>query len=125
MLVQDLHKAVQEGLQRTTSNKMNIKTLLENTPRLRDWYEIGPVQRAELEQFAQLLLDSQHTAITADGVLVEPNTQVYVLSSTGKIEQTRVLPTKAVTDYCLFDNIPVSSSFSSRSAAQTYKNTAQ
>lgn len=103
-------------------NNVNIKTLLP--PRLSDWYQIGPVQRAELEQFAQALLDAQTTAVTADGELVSPGDTVYVLSSTGKIEQTTVKPTEAVTGYYLFGNIPVSSSFSSKRAAQHYKDTA-
>ena len=98
---------------------MNITELLP--PRLRDWYNTGPVQRAELEQFAEALLTQETRAITADGMLVAPNTKVYVLSSTGKIEQTRVKPTEAVTDYYLFGEIPVSSSFSTKQAAQRYK----
>lgn len=101
---------------------MNIKQLLP--PRLLNWYEIGPVQRAELEQFVEALLEQNCQAITADGVLVKADAKVYVLSSTGKIETTRVLPTEAYTDYYLFGNIPVSSSFSSKKAAQHYKDTA-
>ena len=101
---------------------MDIKALLP--PRLRDWYEIGPVQRAELEQFAEAVLQSRATAITADGKLVNTDDKVWVLSSTGKIEKTRVLKPEVVTDYYLFGNIPVSSSFSTKAAAQTYKDTA-
>lgn len=100
---------------------MNIKQLLETTPRLRDWYEIGPVQRAELEQFAQLLLDSQHTAVTADGVLAKPGDQVWVISSTGKAEPTTVQPTEAVTGYYLFGQIPVQHSFSTKQALRQYQ----
>jgi hypothetical protein len=98
---------------------MNIENLLP--PRLRDWYNVGPTQRAELDQFVEKLLQQEARAITADGVLVTPNTPVWVLSSTGKITQTRVLPLEATTDYYLFGNIPVSSSFSTKAAAQTYK----
>jgi hypothetical protein len=98
---------------------MNIKTLLP--PRLLEWYNIGPTQRAELDQFVETLLAHQKTGITADGVLVEPGTKVYVLSSTGKIETTRVQKLEAVTEYYLFGDIPVSSSFSTKAAAQHYK----
>jgi hypothetical protein len=98
---------------------MNLKELLP--PRLRDWYETGPVQRAELEEFAQQLLNSCAVAVTCDGVLVKPGTKVYVISSTGSVQSTTVQPTEAVTDYYLFGNIPVAHSFSSRQAAETYK----
>lgn len=98
---------------------MNIKQLLPR--RLSDWYEIGPVQRAEVEQFAQALLNSQAIALTADGVLVKPQDPVWVISSTGKPKLTTVQPTQAVTSYYLFDNIPVSHSFSTKEAAETYR----
>lgn len=120
MLVQDLHKAVQEGLQRTTSNKMNIKQLLETTPRLRDWYNIGPVQCSEVEQFAQAVLDSRAVGVTADGYFAEPGNKVWVLNGVGTPTQTTVQPTQALTNYTLFGPIPVAHSFSSRKAALEY-----
>lgn len=101
---------------------MNIQTLLP--PRLLDWYNTGPVQRAELDQFAEKLLQYRNHGITADGILVEPGTKVWVVSSTGKLVQTTVLESEALTDYYLFGNVPVSSSFSTRQAAQHYKDTA-
>ena len=100
---------------------MKLQQLLDQTPRLRAWADIGPVQRAELEQFAQALLDSQRTALTADGVLAKPGDPVWVISSTGKPVLTIVQPTQAVTSYYLFDNIPVQHSFSTREAALNYQ----
>lgn len=100
---------------------MNIKQLLDYTPRLRDWANIGPVQRAELEQFAQLLLNQQVSAITSDGVLVKPGDPVWVISSTGKPEPTTVQPTEAVTGYYLFGDIPVAHSFSTVQALRQYQ----
>ena len=100
---------------------MKLKKLLRQTPRLRAWADIGPVQMAELEQFAQLLLDSQHTAITADGALVKPQDTVWVISSTGKAEPTTVQPTQAVTSYYLFGDIPVQHSFSTKQALKQYQ----
>lgn len=100
---------------------MNIQTLLDNTPRLRAWVNIGPVQRAELQQFAQILLDSQVVAITDDGVGVKPDDEVWVLSSTGKPQPTTVRPTEALTNYTLFGNIPVAHSFSTEAAAERYR----
>lgn len=100
---------------------MNIKTLLDQTPRLRAWADIGPVQRAEVEQFAQLLLDSQHTAITADGVLVTAGTEVWIFDGVGAAKSTTVRETQALTNYTLFGNIPVSHSWSSREAAINYQ----
>ena len=100
---------------------MNLKQILDQTPRLRAWADIGPVQMAELEQFAQILLDSQHTAITADGVLVKPGDQVWVFSSTGGVQSTTVQATKALTHYYLFDQVPVAHSFSTPEAALEYQ----
>lgn len=100
---------------------MKLQQILDQTPRLRAWAAIGPVQRAELEQFAQLLLDSQHTAVTADGVLAKPGDPVWVISSTGKPEPTTVKPTEAVTGYYLFGQIPVSHSFSTEQAVRKYQ----
>lgn len=103
---------------------MKLKKLLEQAPRLRDWAAIGPVQMAELEQFVQLLLNSQHTAVTADGVLVKPGDPVWVISSTGKPEPTTVRPTEAVTSYYLFGQIPVAHSFSTKDALREYQRNA-
>lgn len=100
---------------------MKLQQLLDQTPRLRAWSKIGPVQRAELEQFAQAVLDSRATAVTADGVLVEPGDQVWVFSSTGSPEPTTVQPTQAVTSYYLFGDIPVAHSFSSKKALRQYQ----
>ena len=99
---------------------MTLKQILETTPRLREWSEIGPVQRAELTHFAQLLLDQQVVGITCDGVGVGPGDQVWVFSGTGSIQSTTVQPAKALTHYYLFDQIPVSHSFSTREAAERY-----
>lgn len=100
---------------------MNIKELLDNTPRLKEWAAIGPVQRAELEQFAHLVLDSQATSITCDGVLVGSGHTVWVFSSTGAPKTTTVRKTEALTNYTLFGNIPVAHSFSTRTAAEAYR----
>ena len=100
---------------------MTLEQILDNTPRLRAWAKIGPVQRSELVEFAQQLLDAQATALTADGVLVTPGTKVYVFSSTGSVQSTTVQPTEAVTDYYLFGQIPVAHSFSTRQAALNHQ----
>ena len=101
--------------------QMNLKQLLDNTPRLREWAQIGPVQRAEVEQFAQLLLDSQVVGITDDGVGVNPGDQVWVLSSTGRPQPTTVRTTQALTNYSLFGLIPVQHSWSTEAAAESYR----
>lgn len=103
---------------------MKLKQLLKQVPRLREWAAIGPVQMAELEQFAQLLLDSQHTAITADGMLVKAGDPVWVISSTGKPEPTTVQSTQAVTNYYLFGQITVAHSFSTQKALRQYQRNA-
>jgi hypothetical protein len=100
---------------------MTLKQILDQTPRLRAWADIGPVQRAELEQFAQLILDSQVTAFTADGVGVQPGDQVWVLSSTGTPKPTTVRKTEALTNYTLFGLIPVAHSWSTEQAAEAYR----
>ena len=98
----------------------NFTKLLEQHPRLRDWAAIGPLQRAELEAFAADLLDSEASALTADGALVKPGDEVWVLSSTGKPSPTKVMVKRALTSYYLFDYIPVEHSFSSEQAAQLF-----
>jgi hypothetical protein len=100
---------------------MNLKQILDTTPRLRAWADIGPVQRAEVEQFAQLVLDSRAVGVTADGYFVEAGNKVWVISSTGAPKPTTVCKTQALTDYYLFGNIPVAHSFSTRKAAEAYR----
>ena len=102
----------------------DFRELLDYYPRLKSFYEIGPVQRCELEAFVNSALQADMVGVTADGELVQAGDTIYVLSSTGKIESTKVQTPRVVTDYYLFGNIPVTSSFSSPQAAQTYKDTA-
>ena len=99
---------------------MNIQEILDQVPRLRAWAAIGPVQHAELAQFAQHLLDSQATAVTADGVLVGSGHTVWVLSSTNRPVATTVRTTQALTNYSLFGLIPVAHSWSTKTAANNY-----
>lgn len=99
----------------------NFRLLLKQYPRLCDWYEIGPVQRAELEGFVNSVIQAGMVAVTADGELVSPGDQVWALSSTGKIEPTTVQIPKARTYYSLFGDIPVSSSWSTKEFAERYK----
>lgn len=99
---------------------MNIQTLLEQTPRLRAWANIGPVQLAELEQFAHGLLNSQIAAITSDGVGVTPGDEVWVLSSLNSPMPCTVKPLEAYTTYTLFGPVQVARSFSTRQAALDY-----
>jgi hypothetical protein len=90
---------------------MDLKTLLDQTPRLRAWAAIGPVQHAELAQFVETVLNSRAVGVTADGYFVEPGNQVWVISSTGAPKPTTVQKTMALTNYELFGRIPVSESF--------------
>jgi hypothetical protein len=99
---------------------MNIQELLNQTPRLRAWAAIGPVQHAEVEQFAQLLLNSQAQALTADGVLVDTGDPVWVLSSLRTPMPTTVRKLQAYTTYTLFGPVPVCESWSTREAAENY-----
>lgn len=98
---------------------MNIKQLLP--PRLLDWYEIGPVQRAELEQFAQALLCTRAVGVTADGYFAEPGNQVWVLDSIGAIKSATVQKTQALTNYELFGPIPVCESWMDREQLERYQ----
>ena len=100
--------------------QMNLKQLLDNTPRLRAWANIGPVQRAELEQFAHGLLNSQISAITADGAGVTSGEEVWVLSSLNSPMPCTVKPLEAYTTYTLFGPVPVAHSFSTKQAALDY-----
>jgi hypothetical protein len=90
---------------------MNIQELLDQTPRLKAWADIGPVQRAELALFAEAVLNSRATGVTADGFFVEAGNKVWVISSTGAPKPTTVCKTAALTNYELFGQIPVSESF--------------
>lgn len=99
----------------------SIQQLLDQTPRLRAWADIGPVQRAELEQFAEAVLNSRATGVTADGYFVEPGNQVWVISSTGAPKPTTVCKTVALTNYELFGRIPVSESFLDKQNLENYK----
>lgn len=99
--------------------KPSIKQLLP--PRLLDWYNIGPVQRAELEQFAEAVLCTRAVGVTYDGFFVEPGNKVWVISSTGAPKPARVEKTQALTNYELFGRIPVSESFLDRQALERYQ----
>lgn len=101
----------------------DFRELLQYYPRLKDWYEIGPVQRCELEAFVGSALQAGITAVTADGELVSPGDQVWVISGVGKPEKATVQPTEAVTSYYLFGAIPVAHSFSSEQALRNYQKT--
>lgn len=98
---------------------MNIKQLLP--PRLQEWYAIGPVQRAELEQFAQRVLESKSVGVTADGYFAEPGNRVWILDGIGSIKPTTVAHPRATTNYYLFGNIPVSESWMDRQALERYQ----
>jgi len=100
---------------------MNLKQILDQTPRLRAWANTGQVQHAELAQFAQLVLDSRAVGVTADGYFVEPGNQVWVISSTGAPKPTTVCKTQALTNYELFGRIPVSESFLDIQALRNYQ----
>lgn len=98
--------------------KPALKQLLP--PRLLEWSQIGPVQRAELEQFAEAILNSRAVGVTADGFFVEPGNRVWVISSTGAPKPTTVQKTQALTNYELFGRIPVSESFLDREQLERF-----
>jgi hypothetical protein len=100
---------------------INLQQILDTTPRLRAWANIGPVQRAEVEQFAQAVLDSRAVGVTADGYFVQPGNQVWVLNGVGAPAQTTVLKTQSVTNYYLFGQIPVSESWLDRQQLENYQ----
>jgi hypothetical protein len=100
---------------------MNLEQILDQTPRLRAWADIGPVQRAELAQFVETVLNSQSVGVTADGFFVEPGNKVWVISSTGAPKPTTVCKTQALTNYELFGRIPVSESFLDRENLRNYQ----
>jgi hypothetical protein len=104
---------------------MNIQEILDQTPRLRAWAAIGPVQRAELTQFVETVLNSRAVGVTADGFFVEPGNQVWVISSTGAPKRTTVCKTQSLTNYELFGRIPVSESFMDVKALRNYQKHSQ
>jgi hypothetical protein len=99
---------------------MNIQELLDQTPRLRAWADIGPVQHAELAQFAEAVLNSRATGVTADGFFVEAGNQVWILDGVGTPKATTVRKTEAVTNYTLFGPIPVAHSWMDHQALQNH-----
>ena len=100
---------------------MNIQEILDQTPRLRAWADIGPVQQAELAQFAEEVLNTQVSAITYDGVGVNHGDRVWVLSSLHLPTPTTVKVAQAYTNYLLRGDLtPVSQSFSTEQAANNY-----
>lgn len=105
---------------RRISNK-DFRELLDHYPRLKSFYEIGVVQRTELEAFVNAALQADMVAVTADGELVQAGDTVYVFSSTGAVKPTTVREPQVVTNYELFGKIPVSESFSTEQAAQNYR----
>ena len=101
---------------------VNIEQILDTTPRLRAWADIGPVQRAEVEQFAEALLNSRVSAVTADGVGVNARDQVWVLSSLRYPTPTTVKTLQAYTNYMIRGDLtPVAHSFSTEQAALNYQ----
>lgn len=108
----------------TTHSKekhMKLQQLLDQTPRLRAWAAIGPVQRAELEQFAQAVLDSCAVGVTADGYFAEHGDRVWILNGVGTPTQTTVEKTQAVTRYQLFGPVPVAHSWMDRQELERYR----
>lgn len=99
----------------------DFRELLDYYPRLRAWYNIGPLQRCELEAFVDAGIQAGITAVTADGELVSPGDTVYIFDSVGAIKPTTVQQTQALTNYTLFGNIPVAHSWSSKQAALNYQ----
>ena len=97
-----------------------MQNLLSEFPRLKDFYSIGPVQRAELESFVEAIAKSKVVSVTADGVPVKENDKVWVISGLGIPEQTHVQPFVATTSYHLFGRVPVMESFSTKEAAERY-----
>jgi hypothetical protein len=99
----------------------DFRELLEYYPRLKSWYEIGVVQRTELEAFVNSALKADMVGVTADGELVQAGDTVWVFSSTRVPKPTTVQELRALTNYELFGKIPVSESFSSEQAAINYQ----
>jgi hypothetical protein len=103
----------------------DFRELLNYYPRLKSFYEIGPLQRCELEAFVNSALKADMVGVTADGELVQAGDQVWVFSSTRVPKPTTVQELKALTNYTLFGNIPVSESFSTEQAALNYQKYSQ
>ena len=99
----------------------DFRELLDYFPRLKNFYEIGVVQRTELEAFVNAALQADMVAVTADGEIVQAGDTVYVFSSTGVPKPTTVRKLEAITNYELFGKIPVAESFSSEQAALNYQ----
>jgi len=99
----------------------DFRELLDHYPRLKSFYEIGVVQRTELEAFVNSALKADMVGVTADGELVQAGDTVWVFSSTRVPKPTTVQELRALTDYELFGKIPVSESFSSEQAALNYQ----
>jgi hypothetical protein len=90
---------------------MNLKQILDSTPRLRAWAAIGQVQHAEVMQFAEAVLNSRAVGVTADGFFVQPGNKVWVIDGVGTPKPATVEKTEALTNYYLFGQIPVAHSF--------------
>jgi hypothetical protein len=99
----------------------DFRELLDHYPRLKSFYEIGVVQRTELEAFVNSALKADMVGVTADGELVQAGDTVWVFSSTRVPKPTTVQELRALTNYELFGKIPVSESFSSEQAAHNYQ----
>lgn len=96
-----------------------MKRIIDNYPRLKNFYDIGPVQKAELESFLQAFL-SLGSGITADSKFVKAGDKVWAISSTGIPKETTVQALEHITSYELFGPVPVKHSFSSKTAAIRY-----
>jgi hypothetical protein len=94
-----------------------VKQILEHFPRLQSWYNVGPVQRAELAEFAAAIC-AENMAVTADYRLVSPGDQVWVLAGVEDVVETTVL--EPVTAYEHYRPVPVAHSFSTEQAARTH-----
>lgn len=98
--------------------RVNIKQLLP--PRLLDWYNTGPQQRAELEEFADAVLNTRAVGVTADGYFAEPGNRVWILNGVGTPTQTTVQKSQALTNYTLFGPVPVAHSWMDREQLERY-----
>lgn len=100
---------------------MNIKQILDQTPRLRDWADIGPVQRAELQEFADAVLRTRAVGVTCDGYFAEPGNRVWILNGVGTPTPTTVRKAEALTNYDLFGPVPVAHSWMDREQLERYR----
>jgi hypothetical protein len=99
----------------------DFRELLGHYPRLKSFYEIGVVQRTELEAFVNSALKADMVGVTADGEIVQAGDTVWVFSSTRVPKPATVQELRALTNYELFGKIPVSESFSTEQAARNYQ----